>query len=269
MFYLDKYGSVEDATDRIKQIKADPTGKPRLIVVGGKPMMVSANKGGVDPIVLDGYTTADSAIVDMLIQYRLLGGEYGYDCSRLVTESEIQNVGGFGDAFCGAFVGGKLSLSKNPITKDMRVLQKFTGLGDLCGFDDLTMTPMNFFGCGDVRTVVLPSHMTQLGASAFAFCVSLKDIRLPASLVRICQKAFYNCISLSKIIIPSQVEEIEGYVFTNCYLLNTVEFTSVVPPKVYDGAFDGIPKNCKIKVPKKSTIAYKQAYGKFDCEIVN
>lgn len=68
----------------------------------------------------------------------------------------------------------------------------------------------------NVKTIVIPTGVTEICDNAFENCTSLSDITLPEGLIRICNNAFVNCTSLTKIEIPKSVEEIGSNVFENC-----------------------------------------------------
>ena len=72
----------------------------------------------------------------------------------------------------------------------------------------------------NVKTIVIPTGVTEICDNAFENCTSLSNITLPEGLIRICNNAFVNCTSLTKIEIPKSVEEIGSYVFENCESLS-------------------------------------------------
>lgn len=72
----------------------------------------------------------------------------------------------------------------------------------------------------NVKTIVIPTGVTEICDGAFANCKSLINVKLPEELIRICNSAFVNCKSLAKIEIPKSVVEIDSNVFENCESLS-------------------------------------------------
>lgn len=72
----------------------------------------------------------------------------------------------------------------------------------------------------NVKTIVIPTGVTEICDGAFANCKSLINVKLPEELIRICNSAFVNCKSLAKIEIPKSVEQIDSNVFENCESLS-------------------------------------------------
>ena len=72
----------------------------------------------------------------------------------------------------------------------------------------------------NVKTIVIPTGVTEICDNAFANCESLSDITLPEGLIKIRNSVFVNCISLTKIEIPKSVDQIDSNVFENCNKLS-------------------------------------------------
>lgn len=81
---------------------------------------------------------------------------------------------------------------------------------------DVTLDPLN------VRRIMLPDNVTEIGAAAFAF-VQLEAIDLPKSLTKISGGAFMYCMSLGgDVIVPEGVTEIVGMSFYQCQKIKRV-----------------------------------------------
>ena len=50
-----------------------------------------------------------------------------------------------------------------------------------------------FYGCGSLSEIVIPSSVTSIGDSAFSCCDSLSEIVIPFSVASIGDSAFYRC----------------------------------------------------------------------------
>ena len=93
-----------------------------------------------------------------------------------------------------------------------------------------TLLPSFTFGfCTQLREVVLPNTLTEIGQSAFLHCRKLKSIRLPNNIRTIKNSAFYGCEALEELTIPDGVREIKEGTFNSCkklaklYLPATIE----------------------------------------------
>lgn len=65
-----------------------------------------------------------------------------------------------------------------------------------------------FYGCSNLKEVVLPDGVTRIGGSSFASCSNLTEIVIPDSVTSIGSYAFNSCSSLKEIVIPNSVSYI-------------------------------------------------------------
>ena len=98
-------------------------------------------------------------------------------------------------------------------------------------FDDL------FKGHGELRSVVIPDTVTQIGGFVFDGCTSLHHVTLPKSLEDLWQYAFVRS-SIEEIAIPDGVRAIIPFTFKDCKQLRCVVCGSGLQ-KVYSNAFAG------------------------------
>lgn len=68
-----------------------------------------------------------------------------------------------------------------------------------------------FYGLGKVKTVLLPSTLTEIGEAAFSECVSLTGINIPRSVTIIKKQAFTDCNALTKVNVFSYNVDIKAY----------------------------------------------------------
>lgn len=80
-----------------------------------------------------------------------------------------------------------------------------------------------FMGNRNLKSVIIPEGVEEIGSFTFHSCGNLQKIVLPSTLKRIGTAAFYNCGALKSITIPEGVEEIGKNAFSNCSRLETVE----------------------------------------------
>ncbi|MBP1561360.1 MAG: leucine-rich repeat domain-containing protein [Oscillospiraceae bacterium] len=65
----------------------------------------------------------------------------------------------------------------------------------------------------NLKSVIIPNSVTEIGDKAFAGCSSLASINIPDSITEIGGWAFEGCSNLTSITIPDSVTEIGGHAF--------------------------------------------------------
>ena len=88
-----------------------------------------------------------------------------------------------------------------------------------------------FHGNGPLQKITLPkfkckdgSSYTKIGAGLLAGHQNLKTVIIPSTITQISENAFYNCSGLTTITIPETVTQIGKEAFNNCSSLTTVNF---------------------------------------------
>ena len=81
-----------------------------------------------------------------------------------------------------------------------------------------------FKECNNLKSISLPEGLTYIGQNTFENCVSLESITIPDGVAEIHTKAFQNCSKLTTIVIPGSVTAIGWYAFQNCSLLTFIAF---------------------------------------------
>ena len=114
-----------------------------------------------------------------------------------------------------------------------------------------------FNGCSGLTSVTIPNSVTSIGNSAFSGCSGLTTITIPNSVISIGNDAFYNCSGLTSVTIPNSVTSIGNYAFRNCSGLNSVTSEIQEPFKTGSSAFEGIPSNATLYVPKGTESKYR------------
>ena len=117
-----------------------------------------------------------------------------------------------------------------------------------------------FYGCNNLKEVILPNGLIEIDSDAFYQCYALSKIDIPSTVQTIESRAFGLCTSLRKIVIPSSVTSIGTSAFTNCNSLREVHFLSTTPPTLGgSNVFTYISSYCKFYVPSGSLSAYTSA----------
>ena len=117
-----------------------------------------------------------------------------------------------------------------------------------------------FNNCYALQSITIPGNVTSIADYAFYSCSSLANISIQDGVTSIASDAFGSCFSLSSITIPYSVTSIAGYAFGSCYGMAEYHMKPTTPPTLSStNAFNKIPSDCIIYVPKGSLNAYKSA----------
>ncbi len=116
-----------------------------------------------------------------------------------------------------------------------------------------------FFGCRNVKKVILPSTITKIGSSAFSGCENLEEINLPEGIEKICPTAFNNCRRLKKVTVPSSVETIGFQAFKSCTSLKEIKIPRNVK-KVEGWAFSFCRSLKTIEIESEETELEKNVF---------
>lgn len=95
-----------------------------------------------------------------------------------------------------------------------------------------------FRDCWLLKSLTIPSGITQIGEYAFRNCVNLKSLKLPETLQFIDHGAFLDCNRLTSITLPNSLTSIYRNVFDGCSSLTSIEIPSSVK-SIWSGAFEG------------------------------
>ena len=118
-----------------------------------------------------------------------------------------------------------------------------------------------FYQCSCIKKLSIPGTVKSIGSSAFEDCDYLTSVSLSEGLESIGGSAFEGCKRLASLVIPSTVNTIKVNAFKNCQGLKEVTCKATNVPKADATAFDGIPSNAKLTVPKGTKDKYKAADG--------
>lgn len=108
------------------------------------------------------------------------------------------------------------------------------------GSEEYTVTKIAAGGMKgkEVRTVIVPGTVTEIGAEAFAECYSLTSLKFFAlsNVETIGDKAFYHCSSLKSPDLPASLVSIGDFAFAECFAVTKFVFQAKVS-HIGEGAF--------------------------------
>lgn len=85
-----------------------------------------------------------------------------------------------------------------------------------------------FSYCMSLKTITIPSSVTNIKTYAFVNCFSLLSITIPDGVTSIESSTFYACYSLLSITIPNGVMSIGNSAFSQCYSLSSLTIPNSV-----------------------------------------
>lgn len=95
-----------------------------------------------------------------------------------------------------------------------------------------------FAGATNLSTVELPTGLTSIGNSAFSGCTDLYTIKLPKGLIEIGDSAFSGCNFIEDVYIPDTVTKIGNNAYANCARLSYVRLSDNLET-IGNSAFSG------------------------------
>ncbi|MBP5498972.1 MAG: leucine-rich repeat domain-containing protein [Muribaculaceae bacterium] len=163
------------------------------------------------------------------------------DLSNLVSDKTITSltVSGEIDARDLAFIADELTELTALDLSRARIVA-FSGtepvIGESLSFD-ANVLPANVFFGKNYSSVVLPSTLTSIGASALAGCASLTSIAIPASVTTISDDAI-NASGMTILTLPATIETMGARVAANCASLTSATVNcSVLGDEAFAGCF--------------------------------
>ena len=109
-----------------------------------------------------------------------------------------------------------------------------------------------FEDCRDLTSLTLPSGVTEIGSSAFKGCTDLTSLSLPSGITEIGSLTFYGCTGLTSLSLPSGVTEIGSSAFEDCRGLTSLSLPSGIT-KIGSAAFSGCTGLTSLSLPSSIT----------------
>ena len=105
--------------------------------------------------------------------------------------------------------------------------------------DEIVIGEYCFDCCSVLKSIALPSSVTELPRVSFAWCMSLTELKLPKALTVIGDRAIEGCRGLTNLTIPASVTSVGARAFEECSELTEI----VIPASVTSLGADAF-KNC-------------------------
>ena len=182
----------------------------------GNDIVETDNNKNDDNLIVDGGICGDDA-------------EWSLTYGGKLTISGTGEMFGYGGDYCRVFNSDRPAWWRrkdNIYVKEIVVEEGITAIGQY-----------SFSFLDNLRSVSLPSTLTDIQGGAFAGINRLKEIHIPDLVKVISWDLFFRCIYLESVYIPSGIEKIQGYAFHACANLKHIYFYGPPPSIVTETAF--------------------------------
>ena len=122
-----------------------------------------------------------------------------------------------------------------------------------------------FNKCYGLETIKIPESVKSISVGAYSYCTNLSLIEIPRNTTKIEAGAFQYCNSITSVIIPNDVTIIENCLFSDCTNLTSITIPNGVT-NIGDFAFSGCTKLTSINIP--NTVTHIGDFAFSGCELL-
>ena len=117
-----------------------------------------------------------------------------------------------------------------------------------------------FEDCSDLTSLTIPSGVTEIGSSTFKGCTGLTSLSLPSGITEIGSDAFKGCSGLTSLTLPSGITEIGSSAFEDCSGLTSLSLPSGIT-KIGSSIFYGCSGLTSLTLPSSITEIGSSAFS--------
>lgn len=193
---------------------ANPAAK--YIADGYKSVLIGANYHVLPNVVADAATAANVTAVtestaDVATALATNNGE-----ATMFMWNDVAYIAKYGEVI--------ITSSADEATTSRGIVEGAAGLTSATVAEGIeVVSNRTFRKCANLKTVVFPNTLTEIGPAVFQSCSKLENLTIPAGVTTIGEGAFAECTSLTSISIPAGVTRIEKDTFRNTGLIS-IEF---------------------------------------------
>ena len=148
-------------------------------------------------------------------------GKYAFDYCTGLTKAEFASIESLCNINFYDYIANPLCYAKHLYVngqevKDLVIPNSVTNIGNQA-----------FRGCSSLTSVTIGNSVNSIGSSAFMDCSGLTSVTIPESVTSIGDYAFRNCSGLTSVTIGNSVTSIGSSAFYNCSGLTKAEFASI------------------------------------------
>ncbi len=103
-----------------------------------------------------------------------------------------------------------------------------------------------FESCPSLKSIALPTSLTNMGDGVFQYCTALTAINLPDSVVSIGSYVFNGCTALTDVHLSAQISYFPDGIFNNCEKINSIALSKNIV-KIDEGIFDSCKQLAAVK----------------------
>ena len=116
-------------------------------------------------------------------------------------------------------------------------------------FPGCTKIKTESFRFSAIKTISIPSTVTEIESHAFDQCHNLQSVVLPEGITEVVDDMFHLCKNLTSVEIPDSVTRIGNYAFCGCRNLRSVKLPQNLTV-IGHGAFSGCTQLTALKIPE-------------------